>query len=472
MQLYLQLQMQLTNCRTEASCAGYARAACLRMSRSANASLLRILGLGFGLAVAVGNTIGGGILRTPGDIAAWLPQPWAFVGVWVVGALYATLGANALSELGTMLPRSGGQYVFARHAFGDYAGFLVGWIDWISTCAATAIISLVIGESVASLFGLDASASKPVAMAAVAALGLLLLRSTKLGDRAQRVTTLIKAVALAALVAACFAFSGRAHVPRSSVVPLRSSPLAFLFAVQAVIYTYDGWTGPIYFSEELDDPARQIPRSMFYSLASVAAIYLLINIAFVVTLPTSALAGSPLAAATVAQAIFGARGDQIVRVVVVASLPSAVSACILMASRVLFSVSRDGLGPGIATRVNAGGAPIVALALTGLVSVAFIATKTVTTIVAVAAFFFVADYTLSFAAVFVLRAREPNAARPYRAVGHPWTTALVLFGSLAFLASAVVADARNSVFALAVVVVSYPVFRLAQTRRVPAPSVG
>src|SRR3954453_23778 len=144
--------------------------------------LLRILGLWFGLAVTVGNTIGGGILRTPGSIAQLLPHETMFVGIWLIGALYALLGANALSELGTMLPRSGGQFIFARHAFGDYAGFVVGWMDWISTCASAAIIAMVVGESVVSLVGIDASASKPIAMALVIALTLLLLRSTKLGD--------------------------------------------------------------------------------------------------------------------------------------------------------------------------------------------------------------------------------------------------------------------------------------------------
>src|SRR4051812_27464810 len=215
-------------------------------------SLLRILGLSFGLAVTVGNTIGGGILRIPGDIATLLPNPWLFIGIWVIGGLYALLGANALSELGTMLPRSGGQYVFARHAFGDYAGFLVGWIDWISTCASAAIIAMVVGESVVSLVGIDASASKPIAMALVIALTLLLLRSTKLGDRAQRITTLAKAVALTGLVIACFAFSGRAHaIPIAvSAPPAATGFLALLLALQAVIYTYDGWSGPIYFSEE------------------------------------------------------------------------------------------------------------------------------------------------------------------------------------------------------------------------------
>jgi len=125
------------------------------MSRS-HTSLLRILGLSFGLAVTVGNTIGAGILRTPGEIASLLPNPWLFIGIWVVGATYALLGANALSELGTMLPSSGGQYVFARYAFGNYAGFLVGWIDWVSTCASIGAISIVIGESVVSVGGLAA----------------------------------------------------------------------------------------------------------------------------------------------------------------------------------------------------------------------------------------------------------------------------------------------------------------------------
>jgi len=436
-------------------------------------SLLRILGLSFGLAVTVGNTIGGGILRTPGDIASLLPNPWLFVGIWVVGGLYALLGANALSELGTMLPRSGGQFIFARHAFGDYAGFFVGWNDWISTSASVAAISLVIGESVASIASLPHDAAVPIAMSVVVIFMVLLLRGTRLGDLAQKVTSLAKAIALLALVAACFVFAGRAHVvaaPAVAAAATTSGFVAFMLAAQAVIYTYDGWDGPIYFSEELDDPSRQIPRSMFYGLLSIALIYLLTNIAFLTAVPTRMLAGSQLAAGTVAQALFGGRGELLVRLVVIISLPSAVNACLLMASRVLYSVSRDGLGVPIATRVNRGGTPTVALTLSGLVALAFLATGTFETIIAIAAFFFVADYALSFVAVFVPRHREPEAPRPYRAFGHPWTTGFVLLGSLGFLASAIVGDRRNSVYALAIVLISYPVFRLTRQGPVPAPS--
>src|SRR6185295_16278664 len=186
------------------------------MNRS-QSSLLRILGLSFGLAVTVGNTIGGGILRTPGDIATLLPSPWLFVGIWVVGGLYALLGANALSELGTMLPRNGGQYVFARHAFGDYAGFLVGWMDWISTCASIGTIALVLGESVASVVALPKETASRIGMAIVVIFTLLLVRGTRLGDLAQRVTSLAKALALLVLVAACFLFAGRAQLPPTPV---------------------------------------------------------------------------------------------------------------------------------------------------------------------------------------------------------------------------------------------------------------
>jgi basic amino acid/polyamine antiporter, APA family len=428
-------------------------------------ALLSILGVTFGLAVAIGNTIGAGILRTPGDVAALLPNPWLFLGVWVVGALYALLGVNALAELGTMLPRSGAQYVYARHAFGDYAGFVVGWNDWISTCASTAAISIVIGESIAALVPALGTHALALAMATVVAFTLLLLRSTKVGGRSQELTSLFKTIALIVFVATCFVFGGhatQASVPAGAPSPAVTTSVfaGFVLSAQAVIYTYDGWSGPLYFSEELRDPARQIPRSMFGALLAVAAIYLLINIAFLYVVPVGAMAGSTLAAARVAQAIFGPRGDTVVRIVVVLALPSAVNACLLMSSRVLFGVARDGLAPRLATRVNVGGTPTVALIASAIVSLAFLATGTFQSVIAVAAFFFVMDYALSFVAVFVLRRRDPNASRPYRAFGHPWTTGLVLAGSLAFLVSVVIGDPTNSRWAIGLLAVSYPAFRM------------
>ena len=423
-------------------------------------SLLKILGTAFGLAVIIGNTIGAGILKTPGDIAAALPTPALFLGIWVVGALYATCGANALAELGTMMPRSGSQYVFARHAFGDYMGFLVGWTDWMSTSAAVAAISFAFAESVVALAPSLGDRVAVIAIAIVLAFTVLLLRGTKTGDRAQKITSLFKTLALLVFVGACFLNGGRdVNTPAPTISPAATPfALALVLSAQSVIYTFDGWNGVLYFSEELEDPGRQIPRAMFGGLLCVTIVYLLVNAVFVYAAPLSSIAGSSLAAATVARGIFGPMGDRVVNAVVVIALPSAVNANLLMASRVLFGVSRDGLGPSGASMVGARGAPIVSLLATAAVVVTMLATATFQIAIAIAAFFFVLQYAVSFVALFVLRQREPAAPRPYRAWGHPWTTGLVLVGSLAFLAGAVAGDRRNSLYALGLLVASYPVF--------------
>jgi APA family basic amino acid/polyamine antiporter len=421
--------------------------------------LLRVLGVGFGLAVAIGNTIGAGILRTPGEVAAQLPVAWMFIGVWVLGGLYALVGALSIAELGTSVPRSGGQYVFARRALGPYAGFVVGWSDWLSTCGTTAAVSIVVGEYAGVLFPALAGRTVAIASAVAVFFALVQWRGIRWGSRVQNLTSLLKALAFLLLVGACFALGG-GDAGGAPASPPRELPLmlALVVALQAVIYTYDGWTGVIYFSEEVREPARDIPRALFGSVLVVTVIYLLVNLALLYVLPLSQIAGEKLAVGAAAESIFGARGDTIVRSLTIISLLSGINAYHLMASRVLFSMSRDGLCAGQAGRVNAGGTPTVALFASTAVAVAFILSGTFEKVVAVLAFFFVINYTMSFISVFVLRRREPELPRPYRAWGYPWTTGLALAGSLAFLAGAVRSDTRNSVYALVLLSASYPVF--------------
>src|SRR4051812_27709503 len=174
--------------------------------------LLRVLGVGFGLAVTIGGFIGMGILRTPGQVAESLPRPWLFIGVWLIGGLYALLGTINVAELGAMLPRDGGFYVYARRAFGPYAGFVIGWSDWLSTCGTTAAIALVFGEYTIALFptleGLDVS----IALFAVTAFAVLQLVGVRWGGRAQEITSLLKALAFLTLVTACFILGNRRPV--------------------------------------------------------------------------------------------------------------------------------------------------------------------------------------------------------------------------------------------------------------------
>lgn len=427
--------------------------------------LLAVLGVGFGLAVTIGNAVGAGILRTPGTIATHLQTFWPFLAVWLVGALYAMLGANALAELGTLVPRSGGQYVFVRRGLGDYPGFVVGWSDWISTCGTTAAVAIVVGEYTVGLFP-EARTQQVVALVVVAVFTVIQWLGIRGGAAVQNITSILKAVALIAFIAACFAFGSRNPTAPTVVTTDFEGSLfvAFILALQSVIYTYDGWSAVIYFSEEVKDYGRSIPRAMLSSLAVIAILYVLINLAFlrVVSLPT--IAGHNFAAGAVIEHLFGMEGQNILRGLVVLILLSAVSSNVLMAPRVVYAMAKDGLFWRGATEVNKGGTPDVALLVSSLLAAAFIVTGTFETVVAKLAFFFVANYALSFTALFVLRRREPDAPRPYRAWGHPFTTGLALVLSVVFLIGAAVSDIENSAWSIGLLVLSVPVYFLSKRR--------
>ncbi len=427
-----------------------------------------MLGATFGVAVIIGNTIGVGILRTPGNIAALLPTPGLFLGVWILGGLYALLGAISLAELGAMIPKSGGQYVFVRHALGGYAGFVVGWSDWISTAGSAALMAMVIGEYLGVLVPAAHGRGPAVAATVVFAFAVLYWRGIQWGDRGQQLLSLLKATALAVLVVACFTFGSRASGGASPAAPTGAAfATALILALQGVIYTYDGWNGVVYFSGEVKDPGRDIPRAMAGGVVFVIVIYLLINLAILYVLPISRMAGDPFVAGTAASAVFGPSGDVVIRTIMIVSALGAVSACQLMAPRVIFAMSRDGLMPAAVGRVNEGGTPTVSTVVSTAVALAFIATNTFDTALALIAFFFVANYTLSFISVFVLRRREPDTPRPYRAWGFPWTTGIALAGSIAFLGGQVVGDTRNSLWSIGLLALSYPAYLVVRGRAAP-----
>jgi APA family basic amino acid/polyamine antiporter len=427
--------------------------------------LLTVLGISFGLAVMVGNTIGAGILRTPGTIARYLPEFWPFIAVWLIGAVYAFLGANALAELGTMIPRSGGQYVFVRRGLGEYSGFIVGWSDWLSTCGSAAAMAIIIGEYTVGLMP-ELRANQAVAIAVLVLLMLIQWVGVKWGGWTQNITSLLKAVLFLAFILLCFFLGSRN--PAESVVDAKregSLMLALVIALQAVIYTYDGWSAPIYFTEEIRDPGRSIPRAMFGGLALVVVIYVLMNVAFARVVPIPTLAGKNMAAGTVAQHLFGIYGDRILRVIVSTGLISAVNSSLLMATRVIFAMGRDRLVWRGATEVNKGGTPDVALLISTIVAGAFIVTGSFEDVIAKMAFFFVANYSLSFATLFALRRREPDAPRPYRAWGHPVTTGIAFLASVAFLLAATANDPANSLWAIGLLFLSVPVYLLLRRLR-------
>jgi APA family basic amino acid/polyamine antiporter len=304
-----------------------------------------------------------------------------------------------------------------------------------------------------------------IALLVLAALTLVQWFGVKWGGVMQDITSLLKALAFLILIAACFYLGHReASAKVLEVIPEGSVFLAYILALQAVIYTYDGWTAVIYFSEEVKDPGRNIPRAMFGGVIAVMAIYLLLNIAFLRVVPLATIAGEKLAAGVVAQHMFRPYGDTVIRSLTIVALFSAVNSNVLMAPRVLFAMSRDRLFWRGAAEVNKGGTPDVSLLLSSMMAAAFIVSGRFDQVIAVLSFFFVANYALSFASLFKLRRREPDAPRPWRAIGHPFTTGLALLASVAFLVGAVISDTRNSVYALILLAVSWPVYLISSRK--------
>lgn len=428
--------------------------------------LLHILGVSFGIAGAIGGTIGAGILRTPGLVAAQLGSAELIIAAWVAGGIYALLGAISVAELGASLPQAGGWYVYARRAFGRYAGFSVGWMDWMGNCAGLAWVAITIGEYSAALAPSLAGSTKTIAIVVLIFFALIQLLGVRAGSGSQQILSLAKALAFIALVAACFILGGKNTGAISTQAALVSPAtaaafsIATVFALQAVITTYDGWYGPIYFAEEFSEPARDVPRSLFGGVLAIICIYLLVNLALLYVLPLPQMAASTLPVADAAQTIFGAFSGQLITALALVSLLGLINAVIMGAPRILYGLSRDGLFSSRGTRVSRGGTPVVALLLTTLAAILLVLSGTFERLLGMAAFLYVAIYMTGFAAVFVLRKREPELPRPYKAWGYPWTTLIVLIGSLAFLIGATINDTANSIYAVLLIALSYPIYLL------------
>jgi APA family basic amino acid/polyamine antiporter len=425
--------------------------------------LLRILGVGFGIAVIIGGTIGSGILRTPGLVADRVRSPGIIIAVWLVGGIYALCCALSVAELGTMLPCAGGWYVYARRAFGDYGGFLAGCIDWIAQAVATAYLAVAFGEFAAELYPDLQSYVKVVSATSVSILVLLNWIGLRMGSRTQEVTSLIKALALIVFVVACFVispYSAPDEVAQAAhlAAPRQSLLLALLVALQAVLITYDGWYFAIYFTEEDQDPARNLPRSSISGVLACVTVYVLVNVALLHVLPMNKLAASEVPAADAAMAIVGGRGRQFILILAMVTVISSINATLLLAPRILFAMARDGFLPPWLASVNSGGTPGAALLLIALASIALILSGGYEKLIALASFLIVALYLSGFCALFALRIRDPELPRPFKVWGYPWTTLGVLLASVAFLVATVVAALKDALFTLILIALSYPVY--------------
>jgi APA family basic amino acid/polyamine antiporter len=432
---------------------------------AARTFLLPVLGIFFGVAVAFGTTLGVGILRQPGPVASYLRRPWLIMLMWFAGAVYSALGAANVSELATMIPRAGGFYVYAREAMGDRVGFAVGWADFLANVASTSFAAAAGVEFFARLVPGIAPFATVAAAGAILAFAGMQWFGIRFSARIQQAAAVTAAVALIGLVVGCFTVHAGVAQP-APPAPAASFMAAMVLAIQSIVVTYDGWYEPIYFAEETRNAARQLPRAMFGGLALVTAIYLLLNAAFLRALGPAGLAASKFAAADAARLIFGRASEIVISVIAVIILLSLLNSCLMSSTRIVFAVSRDGLFWRRAARVAENGTPRPALALATLIAVGLVLSGTLDRLIAVSGFFYVVYYSSAYISLLVLRHRRPDAPRPFRVFGYPWTTGLVLAASLAFLVGAVVSDRRNSVWALGLLAVGLA-RRVGRRKRLP-----
>ena len=457
-----------------------------RSEAAAPGRLLSVLGLAFGLAGSVGGTIGAGILRTPGLVAAQLPSGPLVLAAWLLGGLYALLGAVCIAELAASLPRAGGWYVYAERAFGRRAGALTGWTDWLAHCIGLAWVATTAGELLAALLpsNLELSGISPSLLGRLVALLILALFSgvqllgVRAGGASQELLSLAKAVAFLGLVLVCllrpspFAADASAEATTLWTWPAmlgwQQLPLTAVLALQAVITTYDGWASPVYFAEEFSDPGRDLPRSLIGGVLAVLALYLLINLALLHVLPLPLLAASPLPAADAARALLGPLGGQLITVVAVVALLGLINTVVMAAPRILYGLGRDGLLPPFTAAVNGGGTPLPALLITVGSAALLVLAGSFERLLGMGAFLYVGLPLVGIAALLQLRRCEPSLERPFRSWAYPLTPLLVGAVSLAFLLGALCSDTLNSLLALALVAAG----GLPALLRRPTPSVA
>src|SRR5262245_8652074 len=336
--------------------------------------LRRLLGLGFGLAVIIGSTIGVGILRTPGLAAGHLHGASAILLLWLVGGLYTLLGAVCLAELGTMVPVAGGYYAYARRAFGDWVGFGVGWTDWLTYCGVLAYVSIGLAEFAGVLMPSLAGRVRPIAIAVLLATVSLQWAGVKVSAWFQEWTTAVKFLAFLALVVAAFTLNpGGSQVAQTSGGVGTFTFTSIVIALQAVVIAYGGWQSALYFTEEDRDPSRNLPRAMIVGIVSVMVVYLLVNVALLVVLPMGDLETSTLPGADAAARLAGDRGKQFLTALSIVSLLPLLNAIMMIGTRILFAMGRDGLVSRRTASVNPGGTPDVATVITAGVAVVLIA---------------------------------------------------------------------------------------------------
>jgi len=362
-----------------------------------------------------------------------------------------------------MMPKAGGAFNYIKRAFGNYVGFAAGWFDYILNVGAPSFFCVVLGEYTGLLFPQVQAYGKLIGIGYLTFFTLLNLPGVKSGSNTQKITSVLKVILLLILVAGCF-FAKPAQTQSLSATQTTvfngALIIAFFRAMQLILSTYDGWMAVSFFAEEDEDPAKNIPRSYFIGAITIIILYLLINGAVLYVLPLSEVAKSPLAASAAAAVAFGSWSSTLINIIAVFSIMSILNAYMMIPSRILFGLSREGFFTSYGAVVNKGGTPYISLIICYVVTIIFILYNTYEQLFSLAAVMLTIVTAFSFASLLRLRKKEPDLYRPYRAWGYPYMTILALTVTIVLFIGFAISDLRSFLIVSALFIVSYPFYVL------------
>jgi len=412
----------------------------------------------FVLAVTVGGVIGLGILRGPGEISEVVTDPSLYLALWLFAGLFVLLSTAVCAELVGMTPRSGGFYSLIRRAYGPYAGFVIGWADWLTYAADLALKAVVIIEFVAILFPQSAAWSTPLAITVTSIFAVIQLRGIGLGALIQESATALIGLFIFGLALVLF-FVEAPITGTTNLMPVNNRLSDWSLVIATIIFTYDGWLYASYFSGEIRGGTGTVARSCIKGMVIVIVLYMLLNLALVKSVGLASLAGSDLALAHALElAVHPAAGTVIVAAAILILL-SHQNLIYMSGPRILQALAEDGFAARQAQDVGTGGNPVFAVLITWFVSVGLILLGGFEFLLLFSVFLFVPLYLALIVGVLILRKREPDAERPYRAWGHPYSTIVCLIGWALVTLFQAYAEKETALYAVVMVALSWPVYK-------------
>ncbi len=405
--------------------------------------LERKLGLSETLSIVVNRIIGSGIFRTPAPIMLIAGSISIFYGVWIIGGIATIFGALCYAELVAMMPRAGGPYVFLKAAYPPVVTFLRGWaMFFVSETGAIAAVALFFSETFLSV--LDQAGKLPETLIAILIVILLTFVNSfgvKLSGTFQNLFSLLKVLVLVVIIIVGFSkginsenFSE--HTTKTFGI---ATVISIFTAMRYGFFAYSGWEGATYVAEEVKNPRKNLPLSLFIGIGCVLLLYLLINTAYLNLLGPGKIAGAKVVAVDAMKAALGGMGGLLVAIAIMISTFGNVNTQILVKSRTWYAMARDRLFFNILSHLNpkfkTPNNSLFAQAIWAsvLIIVASTATSAYEAVIDFFSFTSSVFNVLTFCSVFILRKKYPDISRPYKAWGYPFTLIIVLLIQISFM---------------------------------------